>query len=242
MERYEKADEKRLERPKWLFLKTKWHRIILDEAHTIKNRTTKVAQGVCALEARCRWCLTGTPMQNTIEDIYSLIAFLRIPPYCDWKSFQTAFIAPIKKGYDQKRGMRRLQALLTAILLRRTKESEVDGVKILEDLPPKSIVETNAAFGPEQEEFYRALETGAITEMKKYRAEGNIGKNIATIFGLLLRLRQACIHPWLIKEIRKRGIPDNKPCGIAETSGVECSLCSAPATDPVAVLPCRHGV
>jgi SNF2 family DNA or RNA helicase len=227
----ERPEEKPLDRPTCLFLDVEWYRVILDEAHTIRNRNTIVAQALWALEARFRWCLTGTPIQNTIEDIYSLIAFLRFPEYSDWQRFRTGILAPIKKGYAKAKAMKRLQAVLAGILLQRTKDSEIDGVKILPDLPPKSIVVKHATFGPEQEEFYKAFQAGAIMLMRKYLDEGSIGKRMmTTVLPLLTALRQTCDDPRLIKGIREKG------------SGTECSFCGARSTDPVASLLCRHQV
>ena len=59
----------------------KWRRVVLDEAHTIKNRSTLVAQGCNRIDATRRWCVTGTPMQNGIQDLYSLIKFLNHQPW-----------------------------------------------------------------------------------------------------------------------------------------------------------------
>jgi hypothetical protein len=61
---------------------SKFYRVILDEAQNVKNHKTKSSLGVCLLNSTYRWCMTGTPMQNSVEDLFSLIKFLRIPPYC----------------------------------------------------------------------------------------------------------------------------------------------------------------
>ena len=61
----------------------KWYRIVLDEAHTIKNYSTGNAKGACVIDAHSRWCLTGTPIQNELKDLYSLIRFMRFAPFND---------------------------------------------------------------------------------------------------------------------------------------------------------------
>ncbi len=69
--------------------KSRFYRVILDEAQCIKNKSTKTARAACALKATYRFCLTGTPMMNNVEELYSLIHFLRIKPYNDWTRFRT---------------------------------------------------------------------------------------------------------------------------------------------------------
>ena len=67
---------------------TKFYRVILDEAQCIKNRNTQSAKAATALKATHRWCLSGTPMMNSVEELFSLIQFLRIKPYSQWDSFR----------------------------------------------------------------------------------------------------------------------------------------------------------
>lgn len=69
--------------------KAVFHRIILDEAQCIKNKETQTAKACCKLRATYRWCLTGTPMMNGVLELYSLLNFLRIKPYCSWDRFRS---------------------------------------------------------------------------------------------------------------------------------------------------------
>ena len=96
-----------------------WFRVILDEAQTIKNHRTQVARACCSLRAKRRWCLSGTPIQNTIDDLYSYFRFLRYDPYAVYKSFYNTIKVPISRNAIQ--GYKKLQAVLRAIMLRRTK-------------------------------------------------------------------------------------------------------------------------
>jgi SNF2 family DNA or RNA helicase len=163
---------------------------------------TQKARGVYALKSRLRWCLTGTPIQNRVEDIYPLIRFLRIKPFSEWRHFHTTFVVGFKKGSECKGTDQKFQTLLKAMLLRRRKDSEIDNVRIVPDLPQKTIVIVHAVFNEQQKEFYYALESGTILKVRKYRAEGSLGKNMGNMLVMLLRLRQGCLHPRLIKEIK----------------------------------------
>jgi len=64
-----------------MLFQVRWERVILDEAHTIRNPKTMLAQGVVQLDAKFRWCLTGTPLHNKLKDIYSLFNFLKFTPF-----------------------------------------------------------------------------------------------------------------------------------------------------------------
>jgi SNF2 family DNA or RNA helicase len=94
---------------------------MVDEAHTIKNRRAKMSQACCALSSEYRWCLTGTPYQNNVDDVYSLIKFLRIPPFAEWDYWRERITAP-SKGGRMSLALTRLRTLLRAVMLRRTKE------------------------------------------------------------------------------------------------------------------------
>lgn len=96
-----------------------WFRVILDEAQTIKNHRTQVARACCSLRAKRRWCLSGTPIQNTIDDLYSYFRFLKYDPYAVYRSFYSTIKVPISRNSIQ--GYKKLQAVLRAIMLRRTK-------------------------------------------------------------------------------------------------------------------------
>lgn len=73
-----------------------WYRVVLDEAHIIRNRQTRASQAACDLNTNFRWCLTGTPVVNSLCDLYPLLHFLRISPQRDWKEFN-AHIGRIEK-------------------------------------------------------------------------------------------------------------------------------------------------
>jgi DNA repair protein RAD5 len=100
-------------------LAKKWKRVILDEAHFVKNSATVASRACCLLQAERRWCVSGTIIQNSLDDVYSLLKFLRHEPWCEhgfWK-------AAIGKVEDMSVALDRVRRLLSPIMLRRTKDS-----------------------------------------------------------------------------------------------------------------------
>ncbi|XP_043231069.1 transcription termination factor 2-like [Amphibalanus amphitrite] len=108
-----------------------WRRIILDEAHQIRNRNTKSAKAVCELQADTRWLLSGTPIQNGREDLFSLMRFLRAAPFHEYEVW--------KRWIDKSpRGDERLSLIVRALVLRRTKDQvSPDTGRPLVALPPR---------------------------------------------------------------------------------------------------------
>ena len=241
----------------------KWYRVIIDEAQCIKNKHTKAAIGAAQLQAVTRFCMSGTPMMNNVGELYSLIHFLRIKPYNQWEKFNVDFVRPLKQGYEsgKERAMQKLQALLKAILLRRTKKSKIDGAPIL-SLPERTTNTQHAVFSNDEMEFYRALETRTQLQFNKYLKAGTVGRNYSNVLVLLLRLRQACCHPHLIKDfglssggvdvslkdmlaLAKQLAPEVvariKDQGAAnEQSALECPVCMDMAENATIFIPCGH--
>ncbi|KAJ6618869.1 SNF2 family N-terminal domain-containing protein [Mycena sp. CBHHK59/15] len=196
------AAKPKKEKPKPCALfEVRWWRVVLDEAHNIKNRNTKNALACCALQGKFRWCLTGTPMQNNVDELFSLLKFLRIKPLNDWERFNAQIAKPVKSGKGAGRAMKRLQVVLQQIMLRRTKTQQLNG-KALVDLPPRTVKVISCAFDPSEQAFYTALETkmeGVIEKILRQSASGG-GAAYFGVLLLLLRLRQACSHPCLVSK------------------------------------------
>lgn len=189
-----------------LFYRAEFYRIILDEAQYIKNKSTLASMACARLNARYRWCLSGTPMQNKVDELYSLLRFLRVEPYCDESKFRREILAGINAASAgseaTETSMAKLRALLKAVLLRRTKDSKVDGQPILR-LPPKTIEVQETDFSKEDElEYYKTLETGMANKLNAYVRNDSVGSNYSSILAMLLRLRQACLHPALIERAK----------------------------------------
>jgi SNF2 family DNA or RNA helicase len=110
-------------------------RVILDEAHAIRDRTTRQSRAACSLNAERRWAVTGTPFQNKLGDAYPLFNFLRLEPFVSFKFWDLLIIQPLKN--KDPKGLERLQMILTATCLRRKKSDMFDGRPLL-NLPEKS--------------------------------------------------------------------------------------------------------
>ena len=234
-----------------------WYRIILDEAQCIKNRSTQTAKGACMVNAKYRFCMTGTPMMNNITELYSLIHFLRIRPYCVWEKFRFDFVTPLKTDLEEqrKKSMRMLQTLCRAIMLRRTKKSMHRGKPILV-LPERTTEMVHSVFNKDEHELYQALETKTAVQFNKYLKAGTVGRSYTAILVLLLRMRQACCHPHLIKDFSVSeaagvGVEDMVKLAeqlepqvvarIKESQGnFECPICMDGCTNPAIFLPCGH--
>lgn len=167
----------------------KWLRVILDEAHFIKNASTKQAKAAIALNAERRWAVTGTPIQNTAFDLFTLMAFLHFEPF-SIKSFWNSLIQrPLSQG--NKSGSSRLQALMEAIALRRTKDMKINGRSLVE-LPPKDVQIHPVELSDEERELYDSVETEGGKVVQNLINSGTVLNNYSSILQIILRLRQIC--------------------------------------------------
>lgn len=178
--------------------RVRWWRIVLDEAHNIKNRKAKMSMACHALDGKYKWCLTGTPLQNSVEELYSLLKFLEIRPLNDWETFNEKIAKPVKSGRSAL-PMKRLHVVLAAIMLRRKKDTFLNGKPLLE-LPARKVEVVSCAFDVEERAFYNAVEEKVRSSFEKLARAGDLQKSYTTILVLLLRLRQACDHPALINK------------------------------------------
>ncbi|KAI1105974.1 SNF2 family N-terminal domain-containing protein [Jackrogersella minutella] len=239
--------------------KSWFFRVILDEAQCIKNAKTNCAKGASRLKAKFRWCLTGTPMQNGPKELASLIHFLRIQPYCDLKLYEDTFKCLDPKNvsgiseYAMSSAVKQLQALISAMCLRRNKNSMIDGKPIIE-LKGKTEIIDHVVFDENEQRYYNSLEQKTRAEYGRYQVSGTIGMNYARILVMLLRLRQACCHPYLHFahlefinpdiNVNESLIPYAKTLQpdlvtrIKEANAFECSSCHNAMENPFIIHPC----
>lgn len=173
-----------------------WFRIVLDEAHMIKSSKSLISQAAAALTADRRWCLTGTPIQNNLEDLYSLFRFLKVEPWRNWPLWNKLVQKPFEEG--DERGLKLVQTILKPVMLRRTKNStDKEGRPIL-TLPPANIEVKYCDLSESEQDFYEALFRRSKVKFDQFVEQGKVLHNYASILELLLRLRQCCDHPFLV--------------------------------------------
>ncbi|XP_021732829.1 DNA repair protein RAD5A-like [Chenopodium quinoa] len=174
----------------------RWLRVVLDEAHTIKSSKSQISVAANALTAYSRWCLTGTPIQNNLEDIFSLLRFLKVEPWGNWAWWNKLVQKPFDEG--DERGLKLVHSILRPIMLRRTKYSvDRDGRPILV-LPPANIQVVYCELTEAEKDFYEALFKKSKVKFDRFVEQGRVLHNYASILELLLRLRQCCDHPFLV--------------------------------------------
>lgn len=120
-------------------------RVILDEAHHIKNRSSKTAKACYEITAEHRWVLTGTPIVNRLEDLFSLVRFLRVEPWNNFSFWKTFITVPFESK-DFMRALDVVQTVLEPLVLRRTKDMKMPNGEALVPLPPKTVEITEIEF------------------------------------------------------------------------------------------------
>ncbi len=166
---------------------------IADEAQYIKNSNTQNAKSLKAINAQTRYALTGTPIENSLAELWSIFDYI-MPGYLfTYKKFKQLYEIPIMKDNDEE-AMQKLKMMIKPFVLRRVKKD------VLKELPEKSITVLNNEMQGEQLQIYLSY----LAQAKKQaisEIEGNgIEKSQIKILALLTRLRQICCHPSLFLE------------------------------------------
>lgn len=242
--------------------KIKWLRVILDEGHTIRNPQTRLTKAMRDLVAQRRWVLTGTPIQNRLDDLWSVVKFLRLEPFDDKSWWNSALASSVRRGCQQ--AVNRLQKLLKHISIRRLKSDQDEG-KPLVKLPPRTVVIQEVELSDEERQLYDAMQNHGQLIIGRYLRDGMVLKKYAHCFAILMRLRQLCLHPSLCaKESESLQHAQNLLQGIDDSddddldadhdtqrlindllvtlsSGVdeECSVCLDSLVEPV-ITRCAH--
>lgn len=169
-----------------------FHYVVLDEAHTIKNTASQITKVACKIDARHRLCLSGTPIENHLGELWSLFHFLTPGFLGTEESFTRCFRIPIEKHRDE--GLRkRLVERVAPLMLRRTK------TLVAHDLPPKTEIVRTVELHPKQVELYEAVRAAVSREVHEEIARLGAEKSKLLVLDALLKLRQVCNHPQLLK-------------------------------------------
>lgn len=184
--------------------KHEFNSIILDEAQNIKNPSTITAVSVRQINARMRLCLSGTPIENNLFELWSLFEFL-MPGFLGAQhAFQRGVVKPIKEGDNETLDF--LRTRVTPFILRRTKN------EVAKDLPPKIENVTYCGLVDEQAELYAMLAKKLKEQVLSSVDKKGMAKSQISILDALLKLRQICCHPRLLK-LDLPGVSTNLPSG-----------------------------
>lgn len=236
-----------------------FHRIILDEAHCIKTRTTMTAKACFALKTGFRWCLSGTPLQNRIGEFFSLIRFLNIRPFasylckqCPCSTLEWSMDENSRCSGCKHAGMQHVsvfnQELLNPIQKfgnRGPGHQAFKKLRLMTDrimlrrlkkdhtnsmeLPVKEIYVDRQFFGEEENDFANSIMTSGQRKFDTYVAQGVLLNNYANIFGLIMQMRQVADHPDLLLKKHAEG----------GQNVLVCCICDEPAEDTVRSR-CKH--
>jgi SWI/SNF-related matrix-associated actin-dependent regulator of chromatin subfamily A3 len=168
-----------------ILFRTHWHRLVLDEAHVIRNSSTKAAEAVCELQAERRWAVTGTPIQNHVTDFVALLQFLRVAPYDQPANFDSDIVQLWK--VDAEGAISRLRKLIACVTLCRTSRNI--------ELPPRQNYDQGLYFNAQEKQLYDAVSEMVETNMSSsnFTAKNNALQGINALrlvcsFGTLTNL------------------------------------------------------
>ena len=233
-----------------------WRRVVLDEGHTVRNPASKGAAAVIALMAKSRWALTGTPIVNSLKDLYSLLRFVGVTGGLEnLEIFNRVLVRPLKQGDPSATYL--LKAIMTAFTLRRRKEMAFVDLR----LPKLDEYVHRIDFTSRERERYEALNLEAQGLLKKYEKKaGKQGRGAGEAFQhlleILLRMRQCCNH-WqlcgeritnLLAQLEEQKTvdltPENKKAlqdvlQVQIESQEDCAICLETLHTPV-ITTCGH--
>ncbi len=172
--------------------KHSYYYIILDEAQKIKNHKAKSSQYVKALKSKHRLCLTGTPLENHLGELWSLFDFVMPGFLFNYDFFKEQFKDPIEKEQNQDR-QRLLNERIKPFLLRRTKE------EVVKELPPKTEVVQKVVFSKEQAKLYESIRIAMDKQVRDAISKKGLARSQIMVLDALLKLRQVCCDPRLLK-------------------------------------------
>ncbi|MGQ7845808.1 DEAD/DEAH box helicase [Granulosicoccus sp. 3-233] len=176
--------------------------LVLDEAQTIKNPNAKITQALKTMPIAHRLCLTGTPLENHLGELWSLFDFLMPGMLDSQKRFSQHFRTPIERQGNQRR-QARLNAVVQPFMLRRRKE------QVARELPEKTEVVRTIVLGDKQARLYESIRLAMQARVKKLLEQRGLARSHIEMLDALLKLRQTCCHPQLVKVPAARKVTES---------------------------------
>jgi superfamily II DNA or RNA helicase len=175
-----------------------WHLVVLDEAQAIKSPEARATRAVCQLNTTNKLCLSGTPIENNLDELWSQFAFLMPGLLGDRRGFAKRFRTPIEKNGDPVCRAQLVQRI-APFILRRTK------AEVATELPPKHTILRRITLAPDQRELYETIRGTLYETVREQMAERTLAQSRVIVLDALLKLRQACCDPRLVKLGSGRG-------------------------------------
>ncbi|KAF5530925.1 SNF2 family domain-containing protein [Fusarium mexicanum] len=219
-----------------------WARVILDEAHHIRERSTQTFKAVTALRTSRKWCLTGTPIQNRLDDYGALLAFIGVPPFISKSLFDFWIVKPVTQGTTE--GLRRLKLLVSATCLRRTKDSVSETL----NLPDRKVHECIVQLDPDDRELYDFFKkNGSHLVANRGFGASDTANKTGSILPIINTLRLICNHgqrllpDFALEAWSRRQNPTSDPDFHARKFGL-CISCGVEAlpTEMQSEFACSH--
>ena len=192
------------------------------------------------MSADHRWVLTGTPIVNKLEDLFSLVRFLGVEPWNNFSFWKTFITVPFESG-DFVRALDVVQTVLEPLVMRRTKDMKTPDGHPLVPLPPKRIDIVDVELSRTERDVYDYIFTRAKRTFSKNVEAGTVMKAFTTIFAQILRLRQSCCHPILVRnreivaDEEEAGAAADMAAGLADDMDLESLVMQFTATTDEAV-------
>ncbi len=179
-----------------------FHALVLDEAQAIKNTRTQAFQALASIRAAHRVCLTGTPVENHLGELWALMRFLDPDLLGDELTFRRVYKAPIETEGDEDR-LDALREQVAPYILRRTKR------EVAKDLPPKTELRRPVELRGKQRDLYEHIRVAAHGDVRKVIRQKGLAASTITILDALMKLRQVCCDPRLVAMDAARGVKES---------------------------------
>jgi SNF2 family DNA or RNA helicase len=173
--------------------------LVLDEAQAIKNPRSRAHRAVCQLDARQCICLSGTPVENNLDELWALLEASAPGILGSAEEFRTRFRHPIERDGNEQR-LALLRQRVAPFVLRRTKE------QVLKELPPKTFVIRPVELLGAERDLYESIRVAAHAEVRGIIRKKGLGASTVAILDALMKLRQTCCHPQLVAVNRARKV------------------------------------